>query len=183
MSLGEIRITGGSLRGRRVRVPRGVRPTEARLREALFSIWQSRVVAARFLDLFAGSGAVGLEASSRGAESVLLVEGRTAALRVLRRNCRQLGAAGCRVVACNLPRGLPALTAGQSFDLIFADPPYRFRDYELLIAVCGRVLAAGGELALEHSHRSQLPERSANLGRIDRRSYGDSALSRYREIG
>ncbi len=83
-----LRLAGGALEGRRLPGANGVRPTGARLREALFSIWQSRVGGCRFLDLFAGSGAVGLEAISRGAAQAVFVEGSPRVFRVLRQSLR-----------------------------------------------------------------------------------------------
>src|SRR4030095_13507089 len=92
----DLRLSGGVYRGRRLRVPAGVRPTEGRLREALFSIWQHEIEGARFLDLFAGAGGVGLEAVGRGAARAVLVEEDPRALRTLKENVAALGAAEAR---------------------------------------------------------------------------------------
>lgn len=123
-----MRITGGELGGRTVRVPSGdaVRPTQDRVREALFSSLAARVPGCRFLDLFAGSGSVGLEAWSRGAAEVWWVEGHAATCRLLRDNLRALGVtkaghAFAMDVAMFLRSGPPA---SGPFDIIFADPPY-----------------------------------------------------------
>ena len=126
-----VRIMGGAARGRTVGVARGVRPTEGRVREALFSIWQERLPGARFLDLFAGSGAVGLEALSRGAASVLFVEGDPGALRELERSSQLFPPDRARRWRTRLPAGLGELAERARrewgpFDLVFADPPYTF---------------------------------------------------------
>jgi 16S rRNA (guanine(966)-N(2))-methyltransferase RsmD len=184
-----LRIGAGALRGRVVAVPPGARPTEGRVREALFSIWGERLAGARFLDLFAGSGAVGIEAASRGARSVVCVEEDPRAVRTLRRNLAALGpAVGEGRVAARrlpLPRGLAQLAeAGEPpFDLIFADPPYAFTGYPQLLERLAPLLAAGGEAAVEHSARAPLPERAGALARADERRYGETALSFYRISG
>jgi 16S rRNA (guanine966-N2)-methyltransferase len=123
-----MRIIAGQFRGRRLRTPRGeaIRPTSDRAREALFGILEHGtplVQGARFLDLFAGTGAVGLEAHSRGAAAVLLVEQERAAVQVAEANLAQLGApASVRLLARDATRLGPA---PHPFDLAFLDPPYR----------------------------------------------------------
>lgn len=131
-----MRITGGSLCGRRIGVPRNglVRPTQDRVREALFSVLGDRTQGSRFLDLFAGSGAVGLEALSRNAASVWWVETNRRALSVLRENLRQLCGPGSsssdalpeqtRICNENVIRFLEKGNGNEQFDIIFADPPY-----------------------------------------------------------
>jgi 16S rRNA (guanine966-N2)-methyltransferase len=123
-----MRIIAGEFRGRRLRAPTGqaTRPTSDRAREALFGILEQGappVRGARFLDLFAGTGAVGLEARSRGASAVLLVENDRAALQLAEANLARLGSpAGVRLLACDATRlGPPP----HRFDLVFLDPPYR----------------------------------------------------------
>jgi len=168
-------------------VPPGARPTEGRVREALFSIWGDRVRGAAVLDLFAGSGAVGLEAASRGARRAVCVENDARAVRTLAGNIESTAAAlGKGVVAARrllLPSGLPRLAdSGETaFDLVFADPPYDFAEYDHLLERIAPLLAPGGEAAVEHSARTQLPERAGPLARTaERRRYGESAISFYR---
>jgi 16S rRNA (guanine966-N2)-methyltransferase len=177
-----IRITGGTLRGHSLPVPPKVRPTEARVREALFSIWGERIGEARFLDLFAGSGVVALEAVSRGALEVTCVEGDLRAVRVLQKSCRRLARGAVEVRRASLPGGLGPLAAdrGGSYDLAFADPPYRFTAYGALLAAAAPLLAAAGEIAVEHSSRTRLPEEAGPLLSVDHRRYGESSLSFYR---
>lgn len=122
-----MRITGGEFAGRRVQVfGRGVRPTTDRTREALFSIVADRVRGARFLDLFAGSGAVGLDAWSRGAERVCWVESDRRVAGVLRQNAAGLGADAAAVIVSDALVQLKKGFAGERFDMIFADPPYEW---------------------------------------------------------
>ncbi len=181
-----LRIAGGALRGRRVAVAGGVRPTGSRLREALFSIWQARIEGCLFLDLFAGSGAVGLEAISRGARQAVLIESSARTFEVLRRNVRQLAPESARPERAALPAGLDRLCgtlpgqAGPRFDLIFADPPYAFTAIEGLLLRAAPCLRAGGEMAVEHSSRLEIAAPGAPWRRRARRRYGDSCLSFFR---
>lgn len=121
-----MRITGGEFGGRTIEVPRGdrVRPTQDRVREALFSMLATEVVGACFLDLYAGSGAVGLEALSRGAARVVWVEGDRGVHRTTRANVARLAGEGREVVCCPVERWLRSGGAGLKADLAFADPPY-----------------------------------------------------------
>lgn len=165
-----VRLSGGRWRGRRLRVASGVRPTEGRVREALLSIWQEQLPGARFLDLFTGSGAVGLEALGRGAAQATLVDRAPASLAAVKENCRLLAAEEAKVVRLDLPRGLDRLRG--PFDLIFADPPYAFEEYgDLVRAACAR-LAPDGEMALEHE-----VDLDPDLPLVESRRYGGTILS------
>src|SRR5262245_30521408 len=124
-----MRVIGGHDRGRRLRAPRGLRtrPTADRVRETLFDVLGPAVVGARVLDLFAGTGAGGIEALSRGAARVVLVERDQTALRALRANLAALGAprASARVMAGDVLHVLPQVGAQEGpFDFVFVDPPY-----------------------------------------------------------
>jgi 16S rRNA (guanine(966)-N(2))-methyltransferase RsmD len=176
-----VRVSGGVHRGRRLEVPASARPTSGRLREALLSIWGEELPGCRFLDLFAGSGVMGLEASGRGALSVLAVEGNPRALKVLERNRASLGET-IDLRRLKLPEGLGRLVqeGAGPFDLIFADPPYANTGHEKLLMAISPLLAPQGELGLEHSSRHLAPDRAGGLIRVDTRRYGESCLSRYR---
>jgi 16S rRNA (guanine966-N2)-methyltransferase len=178
-----VRVTGGAFRGRGLAVPAGARPTEGRVREALFSIWREPLAGARFLDLFAGSGVVGLEAAGRGALSVVCVDESPDAVRAVAANAARLGEALVEVRRLALPAGLPRLASQGPFDLVFADPPYAFAAYDLLLAGLPPLLAPGAEVAVEHSARRELPLLAGPLVRFDVRGYGESALSFYRAGG
>jgi len=122
---GRVRIVGGEYRGRRVAVPGGadLRPTPDRVRETLFNWLGQRLDGVRCLDLYAGSGALGFEAASRGAARVVLVEKDRGALAELRRTRAALGAAATEIVAADADAYLAG--AGERFDLVFLDPPFR----------------------------------------------------------
>ncbi len=134
------------------------------------------------LDLFAGSGAVGIESISRGAAGACLVDRDPEVLRLLRENCRLLDEADYRILRIDLPGGLAAnLTASDgAFDLIFADPPYGFDELETLIGAVSGLLSASGELVVEHETSRAPVEQGGALVLRETRRYGDSSLSFYR---
>ena len=175
-----VRVTGGAHKGRGLAVPPGARPTEGRVREALFSIWNDRLEGARVLDLFAGSGVVGLEAVGRGALSALLIDENLRAIQTLESNLARVGEKTVEIRRLTLPGGLGRLTEAGPFDLIYADPPYNFQPYEALIAGAAPLLATDGEMVVEHSSRRDLPVQAGELVRVDTRKYGESSLSFYR---
>jgi 16S rRNA (guanine966-N2)-methyltransferase len=121
-----MRIGGGALKGRRVHVPRGIRPTQERVRAAIFNMLQDRVRGAQVLDLFAGTGSLGLEALSRGAARAVFVEQNPRAVRALRANIMKSGLqARAEVITGDVLRAIPALLRrGETFDLVLLDPPY-----------------------------------------------------------
>jgi 16S rRNA (guanine(966)-N(2))-methyltransferase RsmD len=181
------RIIGGEGKGRRLKAPRGLdtRPTGARVRQTLFDILAPRLPGCRFLDAFAGAGAVGLEALSRGAALVVLVDNAARAVAVLRANAEALAKAGgqIRIVRQDARAALPALAeAGERFDVIFVDPPYDSDLYEAALEETGRtgLLAEEGVLVAEHFHKRSLPERIGGLARSREVRVGDHRLSFYR---
>ena len=179
------RIISGAAGGRRLAVVPGqmTRPTSDRAREGLFATVEAirgGLAGARVLDLYAGSGAVGLEALSRGAADVLLVEADARAARVIRENAASLGLAGARVVndrvARLLARGRGELAPR---DFVFADPPYRASDDELvqvLTALAGAWLAPGAVVAIERATRSGAPTWPAGYEPDRSRRYGEATL-------
>jgi 16S rRNA (guanine(966)-N(2))-methyltransferase RsmD len=179
---GHIRLASGSLRGRRIPIPRGVRPTASRVREALLDIWSQKLTGARFLDLFAGSGAVGLEALSRGARFAAFAEGDRRVCAALEAICRELAPHQTRVVLVDLVADCERFrrTFSRGFELIFADPPYDFDGHVRVIQSLERLTVSGGEIAIEHGRTVALPEELPGVHRHDHRVYGDSALSFYR---
>lgn len=178
-----VRVTGGAHRGRGLTVPPGARPTEGRVREALFSIWADRLEGARLLDLFAGSGVVGLEAVGRGALSALLIDEDLRAIKTLEANLARVGEKTVQIRRLTLPGGLGRLVSEDAgpFDLVYADPPYNFQPYDALIAGVAPLLATDGEIVVEHSTRRDLPVQTGTLFRVDTRKYGESSLSFYRK--
>lgn len=180
------RIIAGSDKGRRLKAPKGdaTRPTGARVRQTLFDVLGTRLPGCRFLDAFAGSGAVGLEALSRGAARCVLVETSAAAVRAIRENAQALAGSGgeLRVFRQDARVALPALAArGERFDVIYLDPPYDAGLYEGVIAQAdtAELLAEGGVLVAEHFHKRALPERIGRLIRIREIRIGDHRLSFY----
>jgi len=178
-----VRVTGGEHRGRGLAVPPGARPTEGRVREALFSIWSDRLEGARVLDLFAGSGVVGLEAVGRGALSALCVDEDLRAVKTLEANASRLGEKTVEIRRLSLPGGLARLVSAGAgpFDLVYVDPPYNFQPYEALLAGVAPLLANEGEVVVEHSSRRDLPVQAGALVKVDSRKYGEGSLSFYRK--
>lgn len=177
-----MRISAGEHRGRRLQSPKGTRsrPTSDLLRQALFNVLGDQIQGARVLDLFAGTGAVGLEALSRGAAMATFVEADRRVVASLRANLAALNLTErARVVVGDV---LPALTrlqaAGETFDCIFLDPPYTgdlaTRCIETLAD--GRLLSDNGALVTQAFHKTALPDRVGALRRAWRRRYGESSL-------
>ena len=175
------RIVAGSAGGRTLQVPpKGTRPTSDRVREALFSRLEhlGALSGTRVLDLYAGSGALGLEAASRGAAVVTLVESARVAADVCRRNVATLGFADAVTVAVERVERFVARPVVAPWDLVLVDPPYDVPDDELA-AVLGDVagaLSADAVLVVERSTRSPEPAWPAGLERIDERTYGETRV-------
>ena len=177
------RIVAGDAGGRRLVVPKGrsTRPTSERVREALFSGLEVRglVAGARVLDLYSGSGALGLEAASRGAASAVLVDSAHGAVEAARRNVRELGLSGVTVVLSSVRRFL-AGGAALPVGLVFADPPYAMDQAELTAMlsdlVAGGWLEPSSTVVIERSAQSIEPGWPRGLVRVALRRYGDTAL-------
>jgi len=177
-----MRIVAGRLKGRTLKGPKGagVRPTSDGLRETLFNVLGDQVAGARVLDGFAGTGAVGLEAISRGATRATFVENDRGALAVIRQNIDACGAAAeCDVIPADmrtLGRSGPALGP---FEFVFLDPPYDEPTIDAIVTNVAQWVSAGGILVLEHSKRRASPEQAGVLVRYRILKAGDSALSFY----
>ena len=177
-----LRVVGGRLSGRRFRVPQGeVRPTSDRVREALFGRL-GNLEGVRVLDLYAGSGALGIEAISRGAVEATFVEREAPTLVVLRAN---LAALGIDPIASVAPGDVPAVVrrlgrGKERFDLVLIDPPYASeeptRAFEALIGAA--VLSPGAMLVLERDRRHPSPK-VEGLAEVDERRYGDTVVARF----
>ena len=180
-----MRITGGEFASRVLRVPkRDVRPTTDRVREALFSMLAHRgaLAGARVLDAFAGSGALGLEALSRGAASAVFVEKSRDAAETLAGNISALGVdARARVVVRDAASALRSLAgAGESFDLCFLDPPYASSlAADTLAILAGSGLLSERALVVAESDRRHAPGPIAGLALALERRYGDTLISFY----
>jgi len=155
-----LRIIAGYARGRRFRAPEGrdTRPTLDRVRENLFNMLQGRCLDARTLDLFAGSGAMSLEALSRGAAFAVLADRDREAIRVEKENLAALGMTEkSRVIRSEWQDTVRTLTAeGEKFDLIFLDPPYQMTDLREMTELLLLLMAEEGLLILEHQARAEV---------------------------
>jgi 16S rRNA (guanine(966)-N(2))-methyltransferase RsmD len=182
-----MRIIAGSYRSRTLAAPTGLatRPTSDRLRETLFNVLAPRIEGAAFLDLYAGSGAVGIEALSRGAARVEFVERAPAALLALKANLAKLGVTtGFRIHNRSVGGFLRLLKAGEEFDIVFLDPPYdAAREYAATLGLLGGdsvgVLASGALVIAEHRRKEKLQDQYGELTRTRLLEQGDAALSFY----
>ena len=184
------RIVAGAAKGRRLKVPRGdkVRPTTDRVKEAVFSSLQSRLVGAVVLDLYAGSGGLGLEAASRGAARVVMVERDRRALEALRRNVDTVGLSTVVVVAGDVERVVAQAhgeSFGRLFDIVLADPPYDL-DADTLAEVLSStvpLIGPDGVVVVERSTRSGPLDWPEGLVAEASRRYGDTTVHRARRAG
>ncbi|MFQ5988307.1 MAG: 16S rRNA (guanine(966)-N(2))-methyltransferase RsmD [Candidatus Methylomirabilales bacterium] len=182
-----MRVIAGTAKGRRLKVPkrRGVRPTSEYFREALFDILGFSIRGVHFLDLYAGSGAVGIEALSRGATEVVFLEQDPSCLQVLRENVEMTGLGKRRVIAGDVLRTLPRLIRqGAKFDIIFLDPPYgtdlAMRTLDVLAP--GKLLRPSGLVIVEHFAKEALPHRIGLLCRTREKAHGQTVLSFYGSV-
>lgn len=178
-----MRIIAGRYKGRRLDAPTwtGLRPTSDKLRETLFNVLQHETAGARVFDGFAGTGAVGLEALSRGAAHVTFADADPRACRLIAANLQRCGVSGGYTIERGDVTAWLA-RAAERFDLVFLDPPYEETQLDAVVAAGARRLAAGGVLVLEHAARRSAPQPAGVvLARVLKS--GDSALSFYRSAG
>ena len=184
-----MRVIAGRFRRRRLKgtPPPGIRPTSDKLRETLFNVLGPRVEGASFLDAYAGTGGVGIEAISRGARLVYFVDQSPKAGAVIRENLKSLGVSeGFRVMEMKVSTALDVCVREHTvFDIAFLDPPYEREDlYTNDLEFFGsRPLLKDGILVIEHSKRLKLPEAAGSLERFRVILQGDSGLSFYGERG
>jgi 16S rRNA (guanine(966)-N(2))-methyltransferase RsmD len=171
-----MRVIAGSLKGRRLYSPdwNGLRPTSDSLRETLFNVLAPRLADALLLDGYAGTGAVGIEAFSRGARLVAFVDRDPRAQRLIARN----------VEHCGIPRGCVIIRSDfdrlDQFDIVVLDPPYDDQPEQVILGTA-HLVAPGGMLVLEHARRQPGPDAVRSLTRTRRIAAGDSALSFYEQ--
>ena len=179
-----MRVIAGEFGGRRLDAPRGrsTRPTSDRVREALFMTLEP-LVGLKVVDLFAGSGALGIEALSRGAVRADFVESDPAARRILEKNLALLGIESrSRIWPLRLPQGLRALkdVLGMA-DVVLADPPYGGDEARALLHALGDgAVGREARVVVEHHAKDELPERAGELSRARSRRYGETVVSTYR---
>jgi 16S rRNA (guanine966-N2)-methyltransferase len=177
-----MRVVAGIAKGRELRLPksRQTRPTTDKVRDAVFNVLGSAVDDASVVDLFAGSGAMAIEALSRGADTAELVESDREACDCIRQNLDLTGLGGHATVwAMPVQRALGLL--GRRFDLIILDPPYQMPGIHGLMTTlgCGGLLGGDGMVVLEHSKRFQTEVKYGSLVRWQEKRYGDTAISFY----
>src|SRR5215467_9051875 len=186
-----MRVIAGTYRSRILKSLKGqtLRPTSDRLRETLFNVLGPDVAGSRFLDLFAGTGAIGIEALSRGAVEVVFIENHAPAAALIRRNLESIGVRkGATVLAADVVRGLEKLASekrGETccFDFIFLDPPYdAANDYARVLESLGsgNLLSPSGLVIAEHRRNFDLPDGMGALQCYRVLKQGDAALSFYR---
>jgi 16S rRNA (guanine(966)-N(2))-methyltransferase RsmD len=177
-----VRVIAGTLKGRRLDAPTwpGLRPTSDKLRETLFNVLAPRVTGASVLDGYAGTGAVGIEALSRGAADVTFVERDPRAVRLIERNLERCGITDRYAIIRARFAEISARLAGRTFDIVFLDPPYGAGEVAEALATGARLLAGGGVLILERARRDAAPSGAGALVRVRDLVSGDSALTFYR---
>jgi len=186
-----MRVIAGIYRSRILKSLRGLelRPTSDRLRETLFNVLAPQIEGARFLDLFSGTGAIGIEALSRGASQVVFVEKHAPAVGLIRKNLESLGIkTEARVTALDAVKALEKLSVAcdggsARFDCIFLDPPYAAaEEYQRVLEFIGssNLLIADGIVIAEHVRKFELEENIGSLRRVRVLRQGDAALSFYR---
>lgn len=176
-----MRVIAGRFKGRRLKAPawEGLRPTSDKLRETLFNILAPRVDGARVLDGFAGTGAVGIEALSRGAAHVTFIEQNRRAVALIEENLKACGVEEGYTIRCaEVVAALNGLPAADTFDLILLDPPYDIDNAGAAIDAAARHLAGDGFVVLERATRRE-PEEPAAVRRVRDVKSGDSTLTFY----
>jgi 16S rRNA (guanine(966)-N(2))-methyltransferase RsmD len=182
-----MRVVSGEAKGRRLKTPGGdrIRPTADRVKESMFEIIAGRIPDARVLDLFAGTGNLGIEALSRGARSGLFVDADRSAVKLIRENLArtrldrraEIWKSDARAALDRLRR------LERRFDIVLLDPPYGSGYQEIILKMldCNGILLSRGVIAVEHDRRSGLPQAVGSLERFDLRCFGDTVLSFYEE--
>jgi 16S rRNA (guanine(966)-N(2))-methyltransferase RsmD len=173
-----MRVIAGTLKGRRLDSPDwpGLRPTSDRLRETLFNILAPRIPGARFLDGYAGTGAVGIEALSRGASHVTFVEQDRRAQQLIEANLSRCGVEDRYAIIRAGFAGVARRLTGP-FEILFLDPPYGAAELAEALEAAGSLVAADALLIIEHARRDRAPEHAAGLSRTRQLVQGDSVLS------
>ena len=179
-----MRVIAGKFKGRRLEIPKTtLRPTLDRTKETLFNILQAYVPNANVLDLFAGSGGLGLEALSRGADNCVFVDINKEAVKVIKFNCEKCKVQNASVI--NLPYDVAISGLKQKFDIVFADPPYSDGLYYDILKRLDKseVLAKDAVIVLEHDTENELPDSVGNLSKYRQKVMGKCSFSFYQLIG
>ena len=178
-----MRITTGIYKGRNLKIPKGIRPTQNIARKAIFDILGD-IEGLSFLELFAGSGAVGLEAASRGAKEVVFVEGNPQVLKVLTDNLSGILYTAYHILPLDAQAAVKKLARdGRRFDIIFLDPPYHDDLAKKTLQTLGAydILASTGLIVAQYSKKDSLPDDLGVLSLLKQSTYGDTRVSFYQK--
>jgi 16S rRNA (guanine(966)-N(2))-methyltransferase RsmD len=188
-----MRISSGEFKGRKIGKKRlfagkggkdVLRPTPAKVREAIFDILRNHLEGASFLDLYAGSGTVGIEAASRGADRIIFVESVRSRAKAIEEIVEKIGLIGRAYIYCEQADIFLKRAAGSAerFDIIFADPPYASDEVDKVLSLIGEygILDAQGVLLIEHEKKKKIPEKMVSLTLKKQYRYGDTMLALYR---
>lgn len=178
-----MKITTGKYKGRLIKMPAGIRPTQDKVRKALFDILGD-IEGLNFLELFAGSASVGLEALSRGVSGLVVIESNPGCRLVIKKNIEDLQVKNCDLYPLEADRAIEMLErAKKIFDIIFLDPPYYKEMAKKTLQTLGAydILAPNGFVIVQHFKKDSLPENAGSLTRFRQAAYGDTVLSFYRK--
>lgn len=182
-----MRVIAGEAKGRKLKAPRGnkIRPTSDRVKEALFNIIAPRVAGSMFLDLYAGTGNVGIEALSRGCSRAVFVENDPVAIRFIKYNLKQTCLFDrAKVICADVQKAFDIMSGShRMFDIIFLDPPYFLKVIKKDIERAGRLLNGGGILVLESNKNAVNESNVGNLKLTREEHYGDTKLAFYNDTG
>lgn len=182
-----MRIIGGKYKGRKLNFPKShrVRPTQDRVREALFNVLAPHIFGVNVLELFAGSGAFGIEAISRGAGSVTFVENSLTCVKIIRENLGNLGIEDkAKILRMDVDRAISKLSKkGDRFDIVFLDPPYYKGLSKKTLINLDRydILSHNNVIIAEHSRKELLPDNINNIFIYKQKKFGNKAISFYRK--
>ncbi|MDP1852782.1 MAG: 16S rRNA (guanine(966)-N(2))-methyltransferase RsmD [Candidatus Omnitrophota bacterium] len=179
-----MRVISGKYKGRVIKMPKEIRPSQDKVRKALFDILGG-IEGLSFLELFAGSGAIGIEALSQGVKELVLVEKDPECIKIIKDNFSLLGEAGYSLIGLDTQQALARLSKeGRKFDIIFMDPPY-YQDMAkktLQTLAAYDILTPSGFILVQHFKKDFLPEKSGDFTLFKQYKYGDTLLSLYQKV-
>jgi len=177
-----MRIISGRFKGRYIKTKEKMRPTEAKLRKALFDILADKILGSRFLELFCGTGSVGIEALSRGAREVLFVENDRQCIKILKENLASIPHTIYSIFRCDVFKAIETLSKDKrKFDIVFLDPPYYRNLAKKTLNQLAKydILTLRGIIVIQHHKKDKLAEKVGDLTVSRQEKYGDTILSFY----